>query len=142
MTDIYTIDYIVDYKLEDKKPYYLIHWLNYPEEDRTWEPEENLQSLYMAREFIEKEADALIKIHGRNKIKSKIYYYILDHIRITRKLDAKGYHFDDLKTKLFMKKINQLSSTHERLQLFILVHGLQYAKDFFSCNETRLKGVK
>ena len=32
----------MDHKVIDEKHYYYIHWKDYPAEDDTWEPEENL----------------------------------------------------------------------------------------------------
>ncbi len=37
------VDFIVDSRLKRKKLKYLVHWRGYSEEDRTWEPTENLK---------------------------------------------------------------------------------------------------
>ena len=39
----YLVDYIVDSCLKRGRLEYLIHWEGYPEEERTWEPEGNLE---------------------------------------------------------------------------------------------------
>ena len=38
----YPVNQIMDHKVIDGKHYYYIHWKDYPAEDDTWEPEENL----------------------------------------------------------------------------------------------------
>lgn len=38
----YAIEYIVDSRIKDGKLQYLVHWLGYPESERSWEPKENL----------------------------------------------------------------------------------------------------
>ena len=38
----YPVDRVMGHKVIDGKHYYYIHWKDYPAEDNTWEPEENL----------------------------------------------------------------------------------------------------
>ena len=38
----YPVDRVMGHKVIDGKHYYYIHWKDYPAEDDTWEPEENL----------------------------------------------------------------------------------------------------
>lgn len=42
--DVYEVEDIIDdqFNREERKHYYLVKWLGYPQEDNTWEPEENL----------------------------------------------------------------------------------------------------
>ncbi|RFU33521.1 hypothetical protein B7463_g2795, partial [Scytalidium lignicola] len=39
----FVVERILAEKKQDDKPYYLIYWQGYPEEESTWEPEENIQ---------------------------------------------------------------------------------------------------
>ena len=48
----YEVEKILDYKIHHKKPKYLVKWKGYPENESTWEMEENLSnSQDMLNEF-------------------------------------------------------------------------------------------
>lgn len=51
---MYTVDRILDKRISKKtgKAQYLIKWANYPQEQSTWEPEQNLSNVsFMVKEF-------------------------------------------------------------------------------------------
>ena len=39
---LYAVDKILAREIRKGKPYYYIHWKNYPADDDSWEPEDNL----------------------------------------------------------------------------------------------------
>ena len=41
----YEVDRIMGYRKRNEKEYYYIHWKEYPADDDTWEPKENISEI-------------------------------------------------------------------------------------------------
>lgn len=57
--EIFSVEKILDSKMDDGKKYYFLKWHNYPSSENTWEPEENLN------------CPALIEAFEKSKIKKE-----------------------------------------------------------------------
>lgn len=60
----FEVESICGHKIQDGKDYYLVKWKNYPPDDNTWEPVENLLN---ANELLEKYQNYNISIFGHGE---------------------------------------------------------------------------
>jgi len=60
--DVYTVEKILDRKLEGRDYKYLIKWYGWPKNQATWEPRENLQNISELLKEFDKERDQKDKV--------------------------------------------------------------------------------
>jgi Chromo (CHRromatin Organisation MOdifier) domain len=61
----YEVEYVVDSRLKRGKLEYLVHWKGYGDEDRTWEPEANLENCRdLVQDYHKRKPSAPRKLRG------------------------------------------------------------------------------
>ena len=53
-SDVYTVQEVLDHKVQNREMFYLTHWMNYPKGDATWEPKSNFLDTSTIKEYWQK----------------------------------------------------------------------------------------